>query len=154
MTTWHIEIKFQAPRRAVIKEGTTDDISDALPSPFISVSHNEFNELEFVVYEKGPDSLTVYTEAYRLSATACTDVLGYPVEFIRAEILDYDHWEKQHDPDGSIRAWAEGETLPTHGTSGGVELTHEVIERLADEAEAGYPTERLRPRTKGMSWGS
>ena len=30
MNNWRIEIKFQAPRGAVIKEGVTDEISDAL----------------------------------------------------------------------------------------------------------------------------
>lgn len=38
-----------------------------------------------------------------------------------------------------------------YGTSGGVELTDEVIERLADEAEQGYPIERMRPRREGHS---
>lgn len=33
-----------------------------------------------------------------------------------------------------------------HGKSGGVGLTDEVIERLADEAEKGYDVKRLRPR--------
>lgn len=37
----------------------------------------------------------------------------------------------------------------THGTSGGVELTDELIERLADEAERGYEDEQLRPRGRG-----
>lgn len=32
------------------------------------------------------------------------------------------------------------------GTSGGVELSDAVVEGLADEAEAGYDVERLRPR--------
>lgn len=31
-------------------------------------------------------------------------------------------------------------------TSGGVELTDDLIDRLAAEAEAGYDVERLRPR--------
>lgn len=34
-----------------------------------------------------------------------------------------------------------------HGTSGGVELTDELVERLAKEAEHGYDVERLRPRS-------
>ncbi len=34
-----------------------------------------------------------------------------------------------------------------YGTSGGVELTEELIERLAGEAEEGYDVERLRPRS-------
>lgn len=36
-----------------------------------------------------------------------------------------------------------------YGTSGGVELTDELIERLADEAERGYDVDRLRPRPRG-----
>ncbi len=35
-----------------------------------------------------------------------------------------------------------------YGTSGGVELTDELIERLAREAEEGYDVERLRPRSR------
>jgi hypothetical protein len=35
-----------------------------------------------------------------------------------------------------------------YGTSGGVELTDELIERLAGEAEEGYDVERLRPRSR------
>jgi len=35
-----------------------------------------------------------------------------------------------------------------YGTSGGVELTNEVIERLAREAEGGYDVKRLRPRSR------
>lgn len=38
------------------------------------------------------------------------------------------------------------EPPPEHGTSGGVGLTDEMIDRLAQEAEQGYPIERLRPR--------
>jgi CRISPR-associated endonuclease/helicase Cas3 len=35
-----------------------------------------------------------------------------------------------------------------YGSSGGVELTDELIERLAREAEEGYDVERLRPRSR------
>ncbi|WP_018219113.1 ribbon-helix-helix domain-containing protein [Salinispora vitiensis] len=35
------------------------------------------------------------------------------------------------------------------GTSGGDELTDELIERLASEAEQGYDTTQLRPRRRG-----
>jgi hypothetical protein len=35
-----------------------------------------------------------------------------------------------------------------YGSSGGVELTDELIERLAQEAEEGYEVERLRPRSR------
>lgn len=34
----------------------------------------------------------------------------------------------------------------SYGTSGGVEITDTVIERLADEAERGYEPAKLRPR--------
>lgn len=37
-------------------------------------------------------------------------------------------------------------------TSGGVELTEPLIDRLAEEAEAGYDVERLRPRTRRNGW--
>lgn len=32
-------------------------------------------------------------------------------------------------------------------TSGGVELTHELLDRLAEEAERGYDVAQVRPRT-------
>src|ERR1039457_3194585 len=35
-----------------------------------------------------------------------------------------------------------------HGTSGGIELTEALIERLATEAKEGYDTAPLRPRTR------
>lgn len=38
------------------------------------------------------------------------------------------------------------EQKKTHGTSGGVELTDELIEELSREAERGYPPESFRPR--------
>jgi hypothetical protein len=34
----------------------------------------------------------------------------------------------------------------SRGTSGGVELTEELLDKLVDEAEAGYDLHRLRPR--------
>jgi CRISPR-associated endonuclease/helicase Cas3 len=34
----------------------------------------------------------------------------------------------------------------SHGTSGGIEITDTVIERLADQAERGFDHARLRPR--------
>jgi hypothetical protein len=38
-------------------------------------------------------------------------------------------------------------------TSGGVELTEPLIDQLAEEAQAGYDVERLRPRThRNMRW--
>lgn len=50
------------------------------------------------------------------------------------------------DDHGSV-VWEHHEyQFPSHGTSGGVELTNEVIEYFADEAERGYetPAERLQ----------
>ncbi len=37
-------------------------------------------------------------------------------------------------------------TPKVYGTSGGVEITDALIERLAEEAERGFDPERLRPR--------
>lgn len=34
----------------------------------------------------------------------------------------------------------------TYGTSGGVEITDELIEELSREAERGYPIDQIRPR--------
>lgn len=41
-----------------------------------------------------------------------------------------------------------------HGKSGGVELTDEVIQRLADEAERGYDIETVRTRRGRPRMGS
>lgn len=38
----------------------------------------------------------------------------------------------------------------SYGTSGGVEITDAVIERLADEAERGYEPAKLRPRGRPL----
>lgn len=51
--------------------------------------------------------------------------------------------------------WTKRQTLPLpdsfvttdQGTSGGVALTEELLDRLAEEAEAGYDLEQLVPRT-------
>lgn len=43
---------------------------------------------------------------------------------------------------------AEPETDEPLRTSGGVELTDELIERLAAEAEAGYDVSKLQPRRR------
>jgi CRISPR-associated endonuclease/helicase Cas3 len=43
---------------------------------------------------------------------------------------------------------------PKHGTSGGVELADEVVDRLAKEAEEGYDTRKLRRRRGRPSMGS
>lgn len=39
-------------------------------------------------------------------------------------------------------------TNPESRTSGDVELTDELLERLAGEAEEGYPVEQIRPRSR------
>lgn len=43
------------------------------------------------------------------------------------------------------RVWI-GQPGDNHGTSGGVELTDEVVEELSDEAEQGYDLDRLVSR--------
>ena len=43
---------------------------------------------------------------------------------------------------------AHSENAPGNGTSGGVELTDEFIERIADEAEQGYDLDQLKPRRR------
>ena len=45
-------------------------------------------------------------------------------------------------------------TKKGHGTSKGVELTDELIEKLAKEAEAGYENRRLKPRRGRPPLGS
>lgn len=40
----------------------------------------------------------------------------------------------------------DGGEVTCRGTSGGVQLTDEVVDGLAAEAEAGYPPEKLAPR--------
>lgn len=40
-------------------------------------------------------------------------------------------------------------TTKHHGTSGGVELTDDVLDDLADEAERGYDRDQLGPRRRG-----
>lgn len=47
--------------------------------------------------------------------------------------------------------YINGRQSKTHGTSGGVELTDEVVGRLADEAEQGYPTDHLRARKEAAA---
>lgn len=41
----------------------------------------------------------------------------------------------------------------SYETSGGIELTDEVVERLADEADAGYDIERLQSRSQWPQLG-
>lgn len=47
---------------------------------------------------------------------------------------------------GSCAPGAHSENAPGNATSGGIEITDELAYRLADEAEQGYPTKRLRRR--------
>lgn len=47
--------------------------------------------------------------------------------------------------------YINGRKPKTNGTSSGIELTDDLVEELADEAEQGYPTELLRPRGEGST---
>jgi hypothetical protein len=109
MTTWHVTIVFQAPRGAVITDDVVTDIHDARPE-FNVVSRIADDQLEFMFHADNDSSTDLYTEAYRRAAEASTDVLGYPVEFLRGEVVRFDHWLEQIDPTGKIRNWAEEET--------------------------------------------
>ena len=48
----------------------------------------------------------------------------------------------------------QGTTQKKHGTSRSVELTDELIEKLAEEAAAGYDDRRLKPRRGRPPLGS
>lgn len=51
-----------------------------------------------------------------------------------------------------LAARARGRVVTDYGKSiDGVELTEELLEKLADEAEAGYDVEKLKPRTREAS---
>ncbi|HEY8691527.1 MAG TPA: CopG family transcriptional regulator [Chloroflexota bacterium] len=52
----------------------------------------------------------------------------------------------EENDEGINQALYMGWMHKSYGTSGGVEITDKVIERLADEAERGYDPARLRPR--------
>jgi hypothetical protein len=202
MGTWHVTIILQAPRGAVITDDTVTSIHDARPE-FTMVSHLADNLLEFMADADHSSSDVLFATACRRAAEASTDVLGFPVEFIRGEVIRHDHWLDQIDPNRNIRGWTEpgneircgacddtvpkvsavitgwrivvdthydekrgeailmqewqcrscasgahSENAPTNGTFGGVELTDDLVAKLAQEAEAGYPTEQLRPRPK------
>lgn len=55
--------------------------------------------------------------------------------------------DSEEDADDPIVQWVDvSPVTAVHGTSGGVALTDDVIERLSDEATAGYAVERLTPR--------
>lgn len=143
MSTWHITILFQAPRGAVITDSTVEKIHNARPE-FSCVSHLMGNQLEFTADVDSNDSTQLYATAYRRAAEVSTDVLGYPVEFLRSEVVLYDHWLEQIDPGGAVRAWAEEPSTSTakgneYTTSNTVTLTEEFLQQLADEAEKGYP---------------
>jgi uncharacterized protein (DUF433 family) len=68
---------------------------------------------------------------------------------IRVELPDA-FFETDEPIDDVIAVWNNGENVVTakssHGTSGGVELTDDLINRLADEAEQGYDPTTIRPR--------
>lgn len=105
MTTWHITIIFQAPRGAVITDDAVDGIHGARPE-FHTVSRMPGNQLEFTADADSNSSVDLYAAAYRRAAEASTDVLGFPVEFLRGEVVRHDHWLEQIDPNGGIRNWA------------------------------------------------
>lgn len=91
MPKWHITIMFQAPRGADIKVETLDELVNALLE-VSAVTHTPANELEFMLTVETSDSVEAYTAAYQRVAEVCTDVLGLPVEFLRGEVVDYDHF--------------------------------------------------------------
>lgn len=136
MTTWHITIIFQAPRGAMITDDAVGSIHDAVPE-FTAVSRIADDQLEFMADVDHESSTHLYTMAYGRAAEASTDALGYPVEFVRGEVVRHDVWMDQIDPGGAVRAWAEGGPAPR--TSNTVTLTDEFLQQLADEAEKGYP---------------
>jgi len=143
MITWHIGIVFQAPRGAVITDDVVESMREA-PPEFNSVSRLPNNQLEFTVDADSDSSVDLYAKAYQHAADAATDELGYPVEFVRGEVVRFDHWLEQIDPGGAVRAWAEGGPAPatkdaSRTTSNTVTLTDEFLQQLADEAEKGYP---------------
>lgn len=107
MTTWHITIIFQTPRGAVITDDAVTSIHEARPE-FSMVSRIADNLLEFMVDADHESSADLFATACRRAAEASTDALGYPVEFLRGEVVRYDDWLEQIDPNGKIRNWAKG----------------------------------------------
>lgn len=105
MPTWHIMMVFQVPRGAEITGEAVDAMLDARPE-FASVSSLADNQLEFTADVDSDSSDELYAKVYRRAAEVSTDVLGFPVEFIRGEVVRYDHWLDQIDPNGGIRNWA------------------------------------------------
>lgn len=105
MTTWHISIIFQASRGATITDDVVGSIHDAVPE-FTAVSRIADDQLEFVADVDHESSTHLYAMAYGRAAEASTDMLGFPVEFLRSEVVRYDHWLDQIDSNGEIRAWA------------------------------------------------
>lgn len=104
MTTWHITIIFEAPRGAVITDDAVSAIHD-VRQEFNTVSRLPGNQLEFTADADSNSSVDLYAAAYRRAAEASTDVLGFPVEFLRGEVVRFDHWLEQIDPNGHIRKW-------------------------------------------------
>jgi hypothetical protein len=133
MTTWHITILFQAPRDAVITDNAVGRIHDARPE-FSTVSRLADNLLEFMVDADHHSSTTLFATACRRAAEASGDVVGLPVKFIRGEVVRYDHWLEQIDPDGKIRNEAQEVAI--------------LVGELARKAEGPSPTEQLQPPTK------
>jgi hypothetical protein len=66
------------------------------------------------------------------------------IELTRAELQAIQMLRYEADIDWFKYRVAE-QVPASHGTSGGVELTDKVIERLADEAEQGYDLDQLKP---------
>jgi len=102
MPTWHITITFQAPRGAEITDDVVADLHETLPG-VSTVSHMPDNRLEFMLHADSPDSSDLYTLVYQRVADACTDVLGFPVEFLHSEVAEFGYWLDQIDPNGNIR---------------------------------------------------
>lgn len=107
MTTWHITIVFQVPRGAVITDDVVTDIHDARPE-FTMVSRIAADQLEFTVDADNASSAELYAMAIQRAADVSTDVLGFPVELLRAEIAEHGHWL-----DCQVRPAVPGEAPPT-----------------------------------------
>lgn len=103
MTTWHIMLILQAPRGADITMDAIESMREARPE-FTSVSRLRDNQLEFSVDADNVSSAELYAIAVQRAAEVSTDVLGFPVELLRAEITEYGHWLEQIDPNGAIRS--------------------------------------------------
>lgn len=108
MTTWHIMLILQAPRGADITMDAIESMREARPE-FTSVSRLKDNQLEFSVDADSASSAELYAMAIQRAADVSTDVLGFPVELLRAEITEHGHWLERIDPNGKIRKFIEVE---------------------------------------------